>query len=586
MVAFQFQNADINGQVTADMRISDEETEKTVIERRINLSSEADCRDAAVAVCRKMGLSASSSAQMIDSIQTVLIGKGEEAQRTGTLDNSPTKAERAEAEGRPVETPSIEGVSQNIAFPIDLEISDPADAGAVIATVRALDGITGTILHEARIGLFADDQILEFATTAAIKAHDPSAVEGICRTISGPGVAAVLSGEKLVRFDTGEIQKHRKPAAAAGHMTARQLIAAHPALSPYVVDGVCREGEVINVVGASKSRKSWLVLMLAICIAAGRPWMSFKVSKGKVLLIDNELPPSIIAFRLKEIARAMALPDDEWIDSIHIQSYRGRDCNVLKMGSMFSDIRPGAYKAVILDALYRSFPADAEKDAGIMTEAYSALQRYATMIGAALFGVHHSSKGNQSDKSVVDMGSGSGVQSRFADGHIAVREHEEADCAVFDGVLRSFAPFPKFGARWRFPLWEYDPTLDPEKIKRERGRGGRPKKDAAKADETPTAPEWTAERFVAEFVGTAPSARDAIQSKATRGGISFRAVGGFIAEAEEAGLIFEHRKEGFKGKFYSTVNPQSGECAQLISHTHTPPTPPVPRAKAPRKRRN
>lgn len=81
--------------------------------------------------------------------------------------------------------------------------------------------------------------------------------------------------------------------------------------------------------------------------------------------------------------------------------------------------------------------------------------------------IHHTSKGGQSDKRVVDVGSGAGAQSRAADCHIVLREHEEDDVFVLDAAVRSFPPVEPLALRWNFPLWHPTDSVDPYRLRRQ-----------------------------------------------------------------------------------------------------------------------
>src|SRR5690606_13500171 len=67
--------------------------------------------------------------------------------------------------------------------------------------------------------------------------------------------------------------------------------------------------------------------------------------------------------------------------------------------------------------------------------------------------VHHSSKGSQSEKRVTDVGAGAGAQSRAADCHIVLREHEDDGVFVMDAAVRSFPPVEAVALEWSLPLW-------------------------------------------------------------------------------------------------------------------------------------
>ena len=84
--------------------------------------------------------------------------------------------------------------------------------------------------------------------------------------------------------------------------------------------------------------------------------------------------------------------------------------------------------------------------------------------------VHHSTKGNQSGKSVTDTGAGAGSQSRAADCHLVIRQHREDGAFVIDGAVRTFAPIKPFCVRFAFPVFEKAEDLDPSDLKQDRPR--------------------------------------------------------------------------------------------------------------------
>ena len=73
-----------------------------------------------------------------------------------------------------------------------------------------------------------------------------------------------------------------------------------------------------------------------------------------------------------------------------------------------------------------------------MAHLYSDLLAIAETLQAGLVVVHHMGKGDNSVKTITDLGAGLGVQSRACDAHLTLREHAEPDCVVFDGVVRAW----------------------------------------------------------------------------------------------------------------------------------------------------
>ncbi|MCL2646535.1 MAG: helicase RepA family protein [Phycisphaerales bacterium] len=138
------------------------------------------------------------------------------------------------------------------------------------------------------------------------------------------------------------------------------------------------------------------------------------------------------------------------------------------------------FRLIILDAFYRFLPRDTdENDNGAMAQLYNLVDRYADETGAAFVLIHHTSKGDQSGKSITDLGSGAGAQSRAPDAHIGLRYHEEDDAVVMEASVRNWPPPAPLCLRWQYPIWIPDPTLDPAALRSPGSRKRKIDEDAA-----------------------------------------------------------------------------------------------------------
>lgn len=232
------------------------------------------------------------------------------------------------------------------------------------------------------------------------------------------------------------------------------IITRNPALRPVVIDGLLRIGETANLIAAAKVGKSFLAVGLAWSIAAGRPWLGHEVEQGRVLILDNELHPETLASRLDAVARAMQIDFQEHADDIEVFSLRSLGIDLLSLQHKLS-IEPGRYKLIVVDALYRFIPeGTSENDNAQMMRLYNTLDALAAAWQTAIVVVHHSSKGDQSSKSVTDIGSGAGAISRAADTHLTIRPHSQDGLAVLESVCRSFKSPEPVSIRYEYPLWE------------------------------------------------------------------------------------------------------------------------------------
>jgi hypothetical protein len=255
---------------------------------------------------------------------------------------------------------------------------------------------------------------------------------------------------------------------------ASSLLLSHPHLREIVIDGLARIGETINIVSVTKIGKSWLAYSLLMAIATEQKWLgTFDCKQGRCLLIDNELHVETIARRLDTVAKAMGIPAYEWGDQIDIVSLRGKMVDLNALAPTILAIKPGTYQIVLADAWYRFFPpgVDENSNAQVM-QLYNRIDQYADHLQSVWVNIHHASKGNQSSKSVVDVGSGAGSQSRAADSHLILRPHREDKAVVMEAAVRSFPPLEPLALRWNWPVWELADDLNAADLKSERGQKG------------------------------------------------------------------------------------------------------------------
>ena len=282
----------------------------------------------------------------------------------------------------------------------------------------------------------------------------------------------------LAKISDGEAS----PPPQSSIRSLEQLMAEFPKMKPILIHGLLRIGETMNVIAPPKTGKSWLVTDLAAAVATGSPWFGFPCEQGKVLIIDNELHPETSASRIPKVIDARGYPMNIVKRNLFVENQRGLLKNIFDMKSRIEAIKEHGFKLIIIDAFYRAMPPGMEEnDNAKMAAIYNCLDCYAAELDCAFVLIHHTSKGNQANKSVTDVGAGAGSQSRAADAHIVLRRHAEADAVVMEAAVRSFPPVMPIGLRWSFPLWNYDPSLDAENLE---GKINEPIPKAEKRDIT------------------------------------------------------------------------------------------------------
>lgn len=234
-----------------------------------------------------------------------------------------------------------------------------------------------------------------------------------------------------------------------------------PNMRPPVIDSICRVGETVNLVAASKVGKSWMSMDLAMAAATGSRWLgSFKAEQGRVLLIDNELHKETLSSRMDHVRESRNVDPCD-VECLELAALRGTLPDLFQIGRWLETVEPETYKLIVLDAWYRLLPKGvSENDNADMMRLYNELDRHADRLRCAFVVVHHASKGGQTDKAVTDVGAGAGSMSRAVDTHIVIRPHEQEGYAVMDAALRSFPPLEPQTIYFQHPLW-HSSALEP-----------------------------------------------------------------------------------------------------------------------------
>lgn len=246
--------------------------------------------------------------------------------------------------------------------------------------------------------------------------------------------------------------------------TFGELRAAYPNLNPPIINGLLREAETCNIISAPKIGKSWFAYGLAMSVISGNLWLGrFDTSAGEVLFIDNELQPATLSYRIPKVAEKMGISAETYEDALTLWPLRGNLRSLEQLWPEFAAIEPGRYKVIVLDAAYRfHVHGGNENDNSEMARFYNLVDRIAQHTGAAIVLIHHTAKGNQSNRRVTDVGAGAGAQSRAADCHLILREHQKDGTIVLDAAVRSFEPIDPMSLTWECPIWtpcDADPKL-------------------------------------------------------------------------------------------------------------------------------
>lgn len=336
--------------------------------------------------------------------------------------------------------------------------------------------------------------------------------------------AGALNGKKpgdTAREIIGRLEGMAKPKTGPQFVRASDMRKNFTGLRKPITYGLQREGETININAAPKTGKSWLAIDYCLAIATGRHWLgTFETVQGAVVYIDNECHTETTADRIPRVADARMIRAEEYEDNLHVLNLRGclTDINGI-VAMLMARFSPGELRLVVVDALYRALPKDISENDPNIGIVYNAIDACAMELGCGFALIHHHTKGSQANKSVTDVGSGSGVQSRATDTHFILRPHEQAGVVVAEAAVRSWAPLEPRCIRWEFPVWQPADDCDPALLKPERPR--RAAKPKPEGDDTPPPPVWTWERFGPEIVGKTYKTKAEIMADALAANPSF-----------------------------------------------------------------
>lgn len=228
-----------------------------------------------------------------------------------------------------------------------------------------------------------------------------------------------------------------------------------------VIDGMLRRGEVGSIIAVPKAAKSWMMLQLGFSVIEGQPWLGRNTTEGHVLLVDNELRPNTIQNRASRVAREVGANQAAIDERFSFVPLRGVEFNFLHIERHLERVLTARHTLVVFDAKYRFFAGMDENSNGDNTTFHNTVDRWSQKFNVAIELVHHSSKGNQGGKAITDVGAGGGAQSRAADCHTVLREHEEEGMFVLESELRTFKKPEPQTVQFNFPVWRHVDDVDP-----------------------------------------------------------------------------------------------------------------------------
>lgn len=265
-----------------------------------------------------------------------------------------------------------------------------------------------------------------------------------------------------IKFRLGTQSEAKDIGESYPQLTIDEMAEECPERRPYVIEGLLREGETMNIVASPKTGKSWFVYNLALTLANGGKFLGWtSPSHLNCLLVDNELHSNELVWRLQTVEKALGVKAGK---SLRVSSLRGSGLDIGGLEAMCSEIGASQYDVIILDALYRFLPeGTSENDNAQMMLVYNALDRIGRTYGCSIIVVHHASKGEQSSKSITDIGAGAGSITRAADSQVVLLPHQIDGLVCVESFTRSSKTPEPFTATLEDGKWRRIDAVEPER---------------------------------------------------------------------------------------------------------------------------
>lgn len=206
-----------------------------------------------------------------------------------------------------------------------------------------------------------------------------------------------------------------------------------------IIDGMLRERELMQVVGGSKTLKTWATLHLAVAVATGGEFLGRATERRRVLYIDYELKRSTFRRRLSMVSPTKP----EGFDFICL---RGKQ-RLPSPDDLKQLVESEGYGVVVIDSLYRTGWQSEENSNDDVSRELTPLQWLTDETGTSLVIVDHTAKGAGEGKRAVDSSRGASAKGGFMDSILLLRPAESVEDgemrAVLDPVFRDWPAFDR-----------------------------------------------------------------------------------------------------------------------------------------------
>lgn len=189
-------------------------------------------------------------------------------------------------------------------------------------------------------------------------------LRGCSPDVIGPAIAALIrkwnadDAESAERTAAYVAEEQRRVMAASASILALRDVPA----PPWVVDGVLPANSLVGMIGASGSRKTFVAMHLAICVAAGIPFHGRPVTQGRVLLVLLEGARDDHWRRIAALAAGLGVDTVSLAESLQYYPHRLQIADPASVAQLAGFVAAFKHSLIVIDNLSEIRPPGSEND--------------------------------------------------------------------------------------------------------------------------------------------------------------------------------------------------------------------------------
>lgn len=252
-----------------------------------------------------------------------------------------------------------------------------------------------------------------------------------------------MAAEGLTNLELRELEEAGISIINAADFLAKPL----PPPDWIIPDMICKNMKC-DIIGKSKTMKTFFSLQLAGCIAEGRDFLAIPIPRPrKVAYINLELMEVFMQERLTAQQLGLNLTP-AGLANLTLLNVRGKG-RVLreKANLLLKSLKNIGCDLVIVDPQYKLLQADEDENSGAGMQGILEFRDHLATEFAVIL-VAHDTKGEVGHKAITDRGSGSGFLGRDFDFRFVLTEHSDGipSHIVISNANRNRKPVPDFTA--------------------------------------------------------------------------------------------------------------------------------------------